>query len=291
MCARKKNLAVTSPFSIESPSGILIRYILSMLGWRIGAFVVIALIWTFTSIITGGSLPGPEKAWGEFVEFANPPSPGFGLTPSPSIWEHIAASATRAYGGLGLSLVVFLPLGVLIGSGRFVYRSAIGLVEFARSIPAFMLILIFLSLNLSGEWARMLCVVFAVGILLTDYVATAMRNVPSEQIEVLRLMGAGPWRTFWKAIWMPILMNAIMPAMRIGVGVALIVALVVETLIQPETGLGVLVNTSMGRASIGAGLALIIVAGFIGWIGNVMVTLVSDILWWYFSGRPLTGAK
>jgi NitT/TauT family transport system permease protein len=275
------------PRQTGSPWFVLGRYILSMLGWRLASFLGIVLLWGVASTLSGGSLPGPLSALKEFQQLANPQPPGHGLQPENSIWVHLGASALRAYSGLLLALLIFVPLGVLLGSGRFIYCSTMGVVEFGRSVPSFMLLLVLLSLRITGEWGRMICIVYAVGIVLTDYTATAVRNVPSEQVEPLRLMGAGPWRGFWGAIWVPVFLNAVLPALRISVGISLIVSLVVETMIQPEKGLGVLLNTKMGQVDFSGALALIIVTGFLGWIGNVLATITADVARWVLEGRPL----
>lgn len=226
-------------------------------------------------------------AWCEFLKIGVSTTKSHGITPDPSIWAHMLATACRAYGGLFLALVFFVPLGVVIGARRRIYCSTIGLIEFARSVPAFMLVLVFMSLHLTREVGRMTCVIFAVGILVADYTATAVLNTPPELLEVFRLMRAGRMKIFRRVMGPRIVLDAIMPTMRIGVGISLIVSLVVETLLIPERGLGVVLNSRMGKVNIAGGMALIVAAGVLGWIGNVLVSLAADMLWWFFEGRPL----
>ena len=269
----------------------LLRYLSSLIAWRLLAFLGITLLWAAVSTASAGRFPGPLAAYGEFLKFAFPEDPGFGLQPEKSIWFHTAASAARAYGGLLMGFAIFFPLGVLLGTKATAYRASAGIVEFGRSVPAFMLLLVLLSLHIRGECARMICISYAVGIVLLDYTMSAARNVPQEQTEVFRLMRTSPWRLFWMTLWVPLWLNALLPALRIGVGVSLIVALVVETMIQPESGLGVLLNASLGRVDIAAGLVLILVTGFLGWAGNLAVTIISDVSWWVLGGRPLSVSR
>lgn len=277
--------------ALPGPGRLLARYILSMVAWRLASAAMVLLVWTGLSLLSGGRLPSPLDALRQLAHFIRPGLPAPGLTPDLSLLTHAGASALRAYGGLVISLFLFLPLGILLGAKRLSYYSTIGVIEFLRSVPAFMLILVLLSLHVTGEWGRMACVVFAVGVLLTDYAASAMRNMPADRIEILRAMRANPWQLFWKAMWVPLLLNAVLPTLRIGVGVAVIIALVVETLVQPQTGLGVLINAKLGQVNVEGGLALILVAGFLGWVGNFLVSVVSDVLWWVFAGRPLTPVR
>jgi ABC-type nitrate/sulfonate/bicarbonate transport system permease component len=270
----------------SSPARLVSKYLVTAFAWRLGSFVAITAAWALASALVGDALPGPGQAMSEIQSLLSPRRvPGLGM--APTLFEHIGATAIRAYAGLALGLILFTPLGVVLGMGRFVYSSSIALVEFARSVPAFMLILLLLALRISGEPARIVCIVWAVGALMMDYAATATRNVPTDRLEVFRLMRASRWTTFWRAMWVPILLNALVPALRIGVGISLVVALVVETLIQPQRGLGVLLNMHMGRVDIAGGLALVVVTGLLGWLGNLAVTMISDLLWWRFAGRPL----
>ncbi len=269
---------------------ILLRYIFSAIGLRLFSFFLIIVFWFLVSWLSRGEFPAPYNAIEELLDFVKPQL-STSFSDEPSLWTHIFSSGLRAYGSLLLSLLIFVPIGIFLGTNNLTYKLAIGSVEFARSIPAFLFILVLMSVRMSGETIRIFCIIFATGTLLTDYTVTAIRNVPSERTEILRLMGANYWTVFWQAIWIPLLLKAVMPALRICVGIALIVTLVVEYLIPPETGIGVIVVSKMGNVSIAGSLAIIIIAGLLGWIGNLIVAIVSDILWWFYEGRPFVKSR
>lgn len=269
---------------------ILLRYIFSAIGLRLFSFFLIIVFWFLVSWLSRGEFPTPYNAIEELLDFAKPQL-STSFSDEPSLWTHIFSSGLRAYGSLLLSLFIFVPIGIFLGTNNLTYKLAIGSVEFARSIPAFLFILVLMSVRMSGETIRIFCIIFATGTLLTDYTVTAIRNVPSERTEILRLMGANYWTVFWQAIWIPLLLKAIMPALRICVGIALIVTLVVEYLIPPETGIGVIVVSKMGNVSIAGSLAIIIIAGLLGWIGNLIVAIVSDILWWFYEGQSFVKSR
>ena len=271
----------------KSPVCVLTRHILSMLGWRLFAFILVIILWTCLSLLTNDNLPSPLKSFNELKELLVQNKISETIKPEPSIWNHVVATAIRSYLGLIVSFMVFFPIGVIIGSRIAVYKSVIGLIEFARAVPAFMLLLILLNLDIVGEWGRVICICFAPGLLMADYTATSVKNLPPERIEILKLMGASHIKALRKAGGIPIILNAVLPALRVGVGIAVILSIVVEMITIPNCGLGVFMNTALGRVNIAASLAFLVLAGLIGWIGNLFVTLISDVCWWYWGGRPL----
>lgn len=270
------------------PLSALARYVACSIAVRVMSFAGFLVVWWCVSTLFFASLPTPGETASELLELARPVNLGHGLETDPSIWRHAMSTAARSYGGLVIALLVFVPIGILIGTTKSAYASSVGLIEFGRSVPAFMLILVLLNLRISGEWARMTCIVFAVGILLTDYTATAMRRMPREQTDVLKAVGASGWQLFTKVHFIPLVTEAVLPTMRIGVGVSLIVCVVVETLVQPDTGIGMVLTTKLGKVSVAGGLALVVVVGVLGWIGNLTVSLSTDIIQWIYSGRPLS---
>lgn len=263
------------------------RYLLSSVSWRFGSLAILLGCWHVAALVSGGVMPGLTDGWREFQSLMNPTDLGFGLSRDSSVWTHLGHSAMRAYGALLISLALFTPLGMLIGSGRIVYQGSIGILEFGRSVPAFMFLLVLLSMRITGETARVTSIVLGTGAIICDYVASGVRNADKDRLEVLRLMRVGRFAAFWHSTWIPVLLDSLLPALRIGVGVSLILALVVETLTIPQSGLGVLLNASMGKVSLAGGLVLVFAAGFLGWIGNLAITLTSDALWWIYEGRPL----
>ena len=261
---------------------LLYTYFITICFWRVLAFAIVAFSWFAGSWISGGVLPDPVQSFERILSSHS----GY-VNEGVPFWTHIAYTGGRAYLGLLIALMFSIPVAILVTTQKHVTYSILSLIEFARSVPAFMFLLVLICISVTQEWARMTCIVYSTSVIMIDYLVTAIAKTPAEYSEPYHLIGQRGVKLFFISKWMPLFLNAILPSLRIGVGVSLIVALVVETLIQPEKGMGMMINSYLGQGNLEGGLVLITVSGLLGWIGNIVITIMSDVSRWVFEGTPL----
>jgi NitT/TauT family transport system permease protein len=259
----------------------LVRYIFAILITRALGLALVLAIWFGCALCSPNVIPGPLGSISSLLTLQGE----FASSSAPALWEHILYTGLRTIFGIVIGLLVFVPAGFAIGAGSRLGGVGIGLIEFARGIPAFMLIVVFVSLGLDGETARIACISLAGGAILADYTASAVRSLSPERTEILRAIRVSHFAAVRKQSIVPVILEGVLPASRISVGVCLIVSLVVEALLVPHAGLGSWIVVYLGSVDLGAALALVLVAGIVGWVGNVLVATAADIVWWVYLGR------
>lgn len=95
----------------------------------------------FAAIALWEMLPWTGAVPAEFVPPASTVLPELGvLVGDPGFWADVAATLTGWAIGLGLAVLVAVPLGLLIGTNAYLFRSTRAVVEFFRPIPSVALI-------------------------------------------------------------------------------------------------------------------------------------------------------
>lgn len=258
--------------------GHWISRVAGLLAWRLLSLILVLAAWSIAAALTTDSLGGPTSSIfavkALFEASAN----------DPSLSAHFGATATRTVVSLSLASAVGIPLGLVLGGFRYVYSASIGLVEYLRALPAFMLLPVFAVLGMTDEVARVLVISLAGMSIILDYVASGVRSLPISRLDIYRAMRINSTKVFLHTTLVPVMLQYYLPSLRICVGVCLIVTLVVEAILVPKVGLGAPLIVTMGSATIDAALGLIALAALLGWALNLVAGLVADLAWFVFLG-------
>ena len=185
-----------------------------------------------------------------------------------TLLENVIASLTRVVAGYLLSAIAGIPIGLAMGSSKYIYAPLSGIVHGLRPIPAAAWVP--LSIILMGIGDKPAVFLVFIGTIWPIILNTidGVRSVPKHLVWSALTMGASRRQIFIKVI-LPASLPSIVTGLRIAVGVAFTCVIVAE-LIAVRSGLGYLITEArmMVRSDLViAGMIAIGVVGFtLDWI-------------------------
>lgn len=191
-----------------------------------------------------------------------------------SFQRDVGATLLRTALSFGLALLIGTPVGLLIGSLWWLNRAFMGPVDFARSIPGFVLLPVFLVIFKTGESARIAMAAFGVGIVIAANTAFAAAHVGRLRIEVARVYGAGIGYRLG-VVFMQLLPQSLDGA-RVGLSLALVLTVVGEIMLGATQALGTRVNDNLSGFDLPRMYALILVIGILGYLLNLLASFVTS---------------
>jgi ABC-type nitrate/sulfonate/bicarbonate transport system permease component len=174
-----------------------------------------------------------------------------------SIWEPLGVSASGFAVGLGLAILVGLPLGVLLGRSRTLDALFDPFITALNATPRLVFLpLLLLWLGL-GLWSKV-TIVF-LGALLPMVINTfeGVRNTDKVLVNVVRSFGAKEW-DIARLVVVPNAMPYIVAGLRLAIGRA-ILGVVVSEFFGSDAGLGVIMVRAASRYQVDVVFAGVIV--------------------------------
>lgn len=200
-----------------------------LLWWAIRAFNLLGLI----GITSNPDLfvPQIQKVAEQFMNLAF----GDGYR-GKSLWYHLGASMTRLGIGVGLAVVIGIPLGLLMGTSRTVAAIFDPIIEFYRSLPPlgyYTLLIVWLGIGESPKITLLFLAALAPIVINTR---AGVRSVRATWLEQARCLGASQSYIFWR-VMIPACMPYIFAGLKLSLGFAY-TTLVAAELIAATEGIG-----------------------------------------------------
>ena len=193
-----------------------------------------------------------------------------------AIWTPLAVSASGFAIGLGLAIVVGLPLGVLIGRSRTLNAMLDPFVTAFNATPRLVFLpLVMLWFGL-GLWTKV--VIVFVGALFPLLINTyeGVRNADKTLINVVRSFGASEWDVA-RLVVVPNAMPYIIAGLRLAIGRA-VLGVVVAEFFGSESGLGVMMVQAAGRYQVDVVFSGLIVFAGLSLAMTAMVQVLENRL-------------
>jgi NitT/TauT family transport system permease protein len=193
-----------------------------------------------------------------------------------TIWAPLGVSASGFALGLGLAIVVGLPLGVLLGRSQTLNAMLDPFITAFNATPR----LVFLPLVLLwfglGLWSKVVIVFIGAlfPILINSY--EGVRNADKTLINVVRAFGAREWDVA-RLVVLPNSLPYVVAGLRLGIGRA-VLGVVVAEFFGSEEGLGVLMVQAAGRYQVDIVFAGLIVFAALSLVMTGLVKLLEDRL-------------
>ncbi len=193
-----------------------------------------------------------------------------------AIWTPLSVSASGFALGLGLAIVVGLPLGVLIGRSRTLNAMLDPFVTAFNATPR----LVFLPLLMLwfglGLWSKV--VIVFIGALFPILINTyeGVRNADKVLINVVRSFGAKEW-DIARLVVVPNAMPYIVAGLRLAIGRA-VLGVVVAEFFGAESGLGVMMVQAAGRYQVALVFSGLIVFAALSLMMTALVQLIEHRL-------------
>jgi ABC-type nitrate/sulfonate/bicarbonate transport system permease component len=180
--------------------------------------------------------------------------------------KQVLPSLGRIFAGFFLAIALAVPLGLMMGTVRFIYRLLEPLTEFLRPIPSsayIPLAILFLGI---GEEMKIFIVFLACffPILLNTY--GGVRSIDPVLIDTGRTFGLSRVKAL-RQIILPAALPSVLTGMRISLGIALIVVVIAE-MIAGNSGIGYFILDRQRVFRIQEMFAGIFTLGILGYVLN-----------------------
>jgi NitT/TauT family transport system permease protein len=193
-----------------------------------------------------------------------------------TIWTPLGVSASGFALGLGLAIVVGLPLGVLIGRSQTLNAMLDPFITAFNATPRLVFLpLIVLWFGL-GLWSKV--VIVFIGALFPILINTyeGVRNADKVLINVVRSFGAKEW-DIARLVVVPNALPYIVAGLRLAIGRA-VLGVVVAEFFGSESGLGVMMVQAAGRYQIAVVFSGLIVFAALSLVMTGLVQLLEHRL-------------
>jgi ABC-type nitrate/sulfonate/bicarbonate transport system permease component len=186
--------------------------------------------------------------------------------------------------GLGIAVAIAVPLGIVLGSSRLLYRALRAVIEFLRPIPSVALIPLAVLVWGTGLSSKVFLAAFASTWPLLMQTLYGVQDVDPVATDTARSFGFGRVQRLVR-VTLPSAVPYIATGVRISSSVALILAITAELVIG-SAGLGREINLARQGGAIDLMYALIVVTGLLGWALNAVLAGVERrALHWHPSYR------
>lgn len=161
-----------------------------------------------------------------------------------TLFGHMGVSLLRVAVGLGLAIVIGVPLGVLIGWSPSVRATIGALVECIRPIPMLAWIPLMVMWFGIGEKSKIIMIFLAALMPIVVNAYTGIKMVSPLYLDVGKMFNASTERQLLTTVVLPAALPAIFAGIRNATGMAMMVVLAAEML-AARAGLGFLINRGM----------------------------------------------
>src|SRR5271163_1909205 len=200
------------------------------------------------------------------------------LLPSPiatfkALWQGMdggalgfdfAKTVYRTAASTAIAAMIAIPLGIVLGSAEWLYRSLEFVIDFFRSTPASAMFPLFLVLFGVGDHTKIAVAAFGAALVILFNVVYGVMNARKTRILAARVMGASRIRVLWDVMLLESLPQTFV-GLRNGVSLALVIVVVAEMFIGSVDGLGQRVFEAQQMFEMPDMYAAIFAAGALGY--------------------------
>jgi NitT/TauT family transport system permease protein len=193
----------------------------------------------------------------------------YDLTVSGKLLLHVLVSLQRTIAGFGLSVIVGVPLGLLMGHYRQFEKITDILVQSLRNTSTFALMPIFLLVLGLGESSKIAIIFYGALWQILMNTISGVKSVDPIYIKAARSMGLSEKDLFVKVI-LPASFPSIVIGARLGAKIALMVVIAAE-MIGAKSGLGFFIQNAQYNFMIPEMYAGILTMSILGLIINYLL--------------------
>ena len=210
------------------------------------------------------------------------------LLQDPKFLKQVLATLHAWAVGLGLAMLISVPIGILIGTSELAYKMSSPLIEFMRPIPSVALIPLGILLWGQGFSMKVILVAYATTWPILFNTVYGVHDVDPVAVQTARCFGLKQ-AVILRRINLPSAAPFIFTGIRISASIGLIVVIAAELLASADSGIGsfiLFVSSSGGQMdSVLAGAAI---AGIVGAMINSVLGLIDRhfFAWRYLGAAP-----
>lgn len=201
-----------------------------------------------------------------------------------SFWTAVGQTMQGWALGLAIAAGLGIPLGIIIGSTRLLYRACRGLIEFLRPIPSVALIPLAILIYGTGMQSKVFLAAFASFWQVIVATLYGVQDVDPVATDTARSFGFSRAKRLFR-VTLPSAVPYIATGLRIASAVSLILTVTAELVIGAP-GLGRAINVARSGGNEELMYALILTTGILGLLLNmVFVRIEKRVLHWHPSHR------
>ena len=253
-----------------------VRHALGSLGGVVVVLLMVELL-TRTDILPSRFLPPPTIVGAQLLD-------ELGV---PQFWYAILDTLRGWALGLGIAILIAVPVGIVLASSELLYRATRPIVEFLRPVPSVALIpLVFLLFASDLQGGKVFLAAFAATWPLLVQTIYGVRNVNPVQLDTARSFQIPWWQVIGRVV-IPSAVPYLATGIRIASTVSLILVLTGEIIIG-SPGIGREINLAREGGAVDIMYAYVIVAGLLGMVLNSgFVWVERRVLHWHPSHREV----
>ena len=204
-------------------------------------------------------------------------------------WEAVGNTLEGWALGLGIAAGLAIPIGIVIGSSRLLYRATRGLIEFLRPIPSVALIPLAILIYGTGLQSKVFLAAFASFWQVLVATLYGVQDVDPVATDTARSFGFSRRQRLLR-VTLPSAIPYIATGLRIASAVSLILTVTAELVIG-AAGLGRSINLARSGGNEELMYALILATGVLGLLLNAVLQRVERrVLHWHPSQRTARAA-
>ncbi|MEV0335571.1 ABC transporter permease [Nocardia sp. NPDC050717] len=197
-------------------------------------------------------------------------------TYSGTLWLHLYASTLRVVQGFAFAAAVAIPLGIVMGRSRVVYRMLEPTINLVRPIPVTAWAPLSLLIIGFGDRSTIFLVFLAAVFSILLNTIAGVRAVPERLLEAAAMLGTPPAHTLYKVV-LPAAVPSIVAGLRIALGLSWVILVVGET-VGIRIGLGALITQAREQSRTDLIIAVMIVIGLAGFLADRLLMLLVRLL-------------
>jgi ABC-type nitrate/sulfonate/bicarbonate transport system permease component len=202
-----------------------------------------------------------------------------------TFWEAVGNTLQGWALGLAIAAGLAIPIGIVIGSSRMLYRALRGVIEFLRPIPSVALIPLAILIYGTGLESKVFLAAFASFWQLLVATLYGVQDVDPVATDTARSFGFSRAQRLFR-VTLPSAVPDIATGLRIASAVSLILTVTAELVIG-SAGLGRSINLARSGGNEELMYALILTTGILGVLLNeIFVRAERRVLRWHPSQRP-----
>ena len=232
---------------------------------------LLLLIWQIAAAGPKATLPTPLKIWQDAKDLIV--DPWFVLGPQDiGLGWRVLTSLQRVAVGFGLSAIVGVALGALVGQSQWAMRGLDPIFQVLRTVPP----LAWLPISLAAFRDSAPSAIFVIFITAIWPViintAVGIRNIPQDYRNVARILRLNQAEFFWR-IMVPSAAPYIFTGLRIGIGLSWL-AIVAAEMLTGGVGIGFFIWDAWNSSRLSDIVVALVYIGVIGFILDRLVALL-----------------
>lgn len=233
----------------------------SLKSWGLGVLGLLSLFglwWLLLELFSSGeglvALFTPQATLASLVE----------LLQRPELFEHVLVSLKRIVIGLGLALLVGVPLGLLVGSCRNLEWATTPAFQFLRMISPLSWMPIAVMVMGVGDQPIYFLLAFAAVWPILLNTAAGVKQLDGRWLQLARSLSATRWETLRRVI-VPGVLGHVLTGVRLAIGILWIVLVPCEML-GVSAGLGYYILDTRDRLAYSELMAMVLLIGVLGFL-------------------------